>query len=45
MRATQPPRRCKCDECQDTYSILQELDMFAPAERRTGKKGTMAIVR
>lgn len=44
MRATQSPRRCKCDECQDRYSILQELDLFAPAERRAGKKGTIAMM-
>lgn len=44
MGVTQQPRRCKCDECQDTYSILQELDLFAPVDRRDGKKGAIAVV-
>ncbi|WP_415283969.1 hypothetical protein [Candidatus Nitrososphaera sp. FF02] len=42
MRATQPPRRCKCDECQDTYVTLQEMDLFAPAERKPGR-GAIAV--
>jgi hypothetical protein len=43
MRATQSPRRCKCDECQDRYGILQELNLFAPAEKAR-KKGTIALM-
>lgn len=44
MRAIQPPRRCKCDECQDTYSILHELDMFAPADKASGERGAITVM-
>jgi hypothetical protein len=41
MRATEPPRRCKCDECAGTYSVLQELDLFSA--RRLGNEEKDAI--
>ncbi|UVS69882.1 hypothetical protein [Nitrososphaera viennensis] len=47
MRANEPPRRCKCDECRDTYGILQELDLFAPAGRASSsaveKEGAITV--
>ncbi|HZT35318.1 MAG TPA: hypothetical protein VFA15_05335 [Nitrososphaera sp.] len=46
MRANQSPRRCKCDECVDAYSLLQELDLFAPTGKATEtKKGAITVAR
>lgn len=43
MRAVESSRRCKCDECRDTYGILQELDLFAPAGKASDKKSAITV--
>lgn len=39
MRAIESPRRCKCDECRGTDSLLFELELFETkgASRETKK--------
>jgi hypothetical protein len=44
MRATEQPRRCKCDECAGTYSILQELDLFSARGLGEEEKDTMTVL-
>ncbi|AIF84148.1 hypothetical protein NTE_02092 [Candidatus Nitrososphaera evergladensis SR1] len=43
MSVNGSPRRCNCDECRDTYSILQELDLFAPAGKAIAAEKKRAI--
>lgn len=44
MRTTEPPRRCKCDECADRYSILHEFDLFSARNLGGGEKDPMTIL-
>jgi hypothetical protein len=44
MRANESPRRCKCDECRDAYSILCELDLFEPSDDFKGAKKDALVV-
>lgn len=44
MRATEPPRRCKCDECAGTYSVLHEFDLFSARKPDGDEKDEMAVV-
>lgn len=45
MRATEPPRRCKCDECADTYSVLHEFDLFSARRFGREEKDLMAVAQ
>jgi hypothetical protein len=46
MRATESPRRCKCDECRGMDIILFELDLFeARSSSRETRRGTVAVTQ
>lgn len=42
MRANESPRRCRCDECRDAYSLLHEFDLF---EAKGGKQNAMIMAQ
>lgn len=44
MRATEPPRRCKCDECTDRYRILHEFNLFSARNFGDEEKDPMTIL-
>jgi hypothetical protein len=44
MRATELPRRCKCDECADTYSVLHEFDLFSARRFGDEEKDPMTVL-
>ena len=42
MRANESPRRCKCDECRDAYSLLHEFDLF---DAKGQKRNTVVVAQ
>lgn len=44
MRATEPPRRCKCDECAGTYNLLHEFDLFSAMRFDAEEKDPMTVM-
>jgi hypothetical protein len=38
MKSTESAHRCRCDECQDRYEILQELYSLHPFDKAVEKE-------